>query len=122
MAIYFAVLYKGYLYPVVGTECPPLTTKSTTTTEAAAAAQQSWADAPARIAKPKPAKPMHNTDVEVFDSGRTTTPSTKPESEKPSINIEIHNVFSFGTSNNTRTEEDSKISVSQKDQTPIIYA
>lgn len=118
------------------TVCPPLTSPATTPAPAASGAQ-SWGDAPARIAaKPMPSKSVQqNTDVEVFDSGSktTTVSSIKSESsEKPSpnINIEIHNVFSFGTTNNStpsRNEDiDSKFSQSQSQQNhsspPIIYA
>lgn len=121
--IYFAVVYKGYFVPVDATDCPPIVTSSTAATTAKPAAQ-SWGDAPARIASPK--KPVQqNTDVEVFDSGsKSTTPSIKASSEKtPNINIEIHNVFSFGTGNSStppRNEEsDGKIS---RPGSPVIYA
>lgn len=124
--IYFSVtLFKGYFVPVEATDCPPIVT----TTAAAATAKpaaQTWGDSPARIASPK--KPVQqNTDIEVFDSGKSTTPSTKASSEKaPNINIEIHNVFSFGTGNSStpaRSEEsDSKISVTHRPGSPVIYA
>lgn len=134
MPEYFPVLYKGYFVPVDVTDCPPLTVAPTKAPSVAPSAQ-SWGDAPARIAaNSKPAKPIQqNTDVEVFDSGRKTTMpiSTTTEKSSPNINIEIHNVFSFGTTNNSslpsRNEEtDSKISVSQHDKNhsnpPVIYA
>lgn len=123
--IYFAVVYKGYFVPVDATDCPPIVTSSTAATTAQPAAQ-SWAETPARIASPK--KPVQqNTDVEVFDSGKSTTPSTKVTSEKtPNINIEIHNVFSFGNGNSStppQTEEsDGKISETHRPGSPVIYA
>lgn len=127
-------MYKGYFVPVEATECPPLPTVTVAPTMApppASSAAQSWGDAPARIAnKPKPSrKGQQNTDVEVFDSDSTST--TPDPLNKPNINIEIHNVFSFGTGNNAtfpprNGETDSKISGSKTDQNhsnpPIIYA
>lgn len=122
--IYFTVVYKGYFVPVDATDCPPITSSTAATTGKPAA--QSWGDTPARIASSKPVQ--QNTDIEVFDSGgKSTTPSTKASSEKaPNINIEIHNVFSFGTGNSStppRSEEsDGRISVSHRPGSPVIYA
>ncbi|XP_031618667.1 uncharacterized protein LOC116337868 [Contarinia nasturtii] len=131
---YRPVLFK--LVPVDPTDCPPLpSTESTPTTTnpappPASNAPQTWGNMPARIAS-KPSKTaQQNTDVEVFDSGKKPSP-TKPD-ETPNINIEIHNVFSFGTTgNNTtnaqppRTEQtDNKISISKNEQNnpPVIFA
>lgn len=131
--LFIKVVYKGYFVPVEATECPPLSTVTAAPTPAPSgtSAAQSWGDAPARIAKPS-RKAQQNTDVEVFDSDmKTSTTTPDPLKKQPNINIEIHNVFSFGTANNTsfptRTgENDSKIIGSKTDQNhsnpPIIYA
>lgn len=76
-----------------------------------ASSAQSWGDVPAKIAfKAKPSKTgQETTDIEVFDSNDGTTTSAP----KQNINIEIHNVFSFGTNTSipSRNENrDSKIS------------
>lgn len=102
--------------------------------EAPASSAQSWGDAPAKIAAKS--KPQKNTDVEVFNpSGKRTTSKPKLETldgEKPqsNINIEIHNVFSFASPNNTSSDQpqngqpNNKISIpSDLGSTPhIIYA
>lgn len=125
-----SVFYKGYFVPVdaVTTDCPPI--GSTVQPPASEAPEQppassaaSWGDAPAKIAaKPKPHK---NSEVEVFDSsGKTTTPKPKLEAldgEKPqsNINIEIHNVFSFGSTNNTLPSQPQNQQTDSKISTPI---
>lgn len=108
--IFRSVFYKGYFVPVdsLSTDCPP-TTKPTAATPAPTAAQ-SWAEAPAKIASK--VKPLKNTDVEVFNSGgKTTTTAPKQENsdgdkQQPNINIEIHNVFSFGTNGSLPSRND----------------
>lgn len=87
-------------------------------------ATQTWVDAPARIAKPKskPSKTAQkNPDVEVFetgDKGEKTT--TKPTIEQPNINIEIHNVFSFGANNSLphNEETDAKVRIGTSSEKP----
>lgn len=67
--------------------------------EAPASSAQSWGDAPAKIAiKPKPQK---NTDVEVFTTPKPKLETLDGEKQQSNISIEIHNVFSFATPNNT---------------------
>lgn len=129
-----AVLYNGYFVPidaVTPTDCPPLTTMAVTPTEAASgsSAAQSWGDAPAKFgAKPT----VHKiTEIEVFSpSETTTTPKPKFESldddkQQSNINIEIHNVFSFGTANDSFpptqiNKTDSKIYIPPS-ESPIIF-
>lgn len=130
------VVYKGYFVPVDSTDCPPGTTITTTAkphTAPPASSAQSWGDAPAKVAHKK-------TDVEVFEKSSTTKPKyeTLDTDKQPAINIEIHNVFSFGASNSSATTQtpsdpnvhnngdrtDSKISIpSENSPHPhIIYA
>lgn len=149
---FFKVWYKGYFLPIDAstdcpTECPPLqpvTTVATAPTPSpAATSAQSWGDAPAKIAfKPKPHK--QNSDVEIFDgNGKFTTAKPKLETldgekqQQSNVNIEIHNVFSFGTANNSLSnplssspfqqqsplsgQTDNKISL-PNDDPRIIYA
>lgn len=145
------VWYKGFFIPIDATastdcptECPPLqpiTTVATTPTKPpAATSAQSWGDAPAKIAiHPKP----QHSDVETFDaSGKLTTAKPKLEAldgekqQQSNVNIEIHNVFSFGTANNSllpselqpqpqqsplNGQTDNKISL-PNDEPRIIYA
>lgn len=132
-----AVLYNGYFVPIdaVTTDCPPLTTIVATATQAppppmTSAAAQSWGDAPAKIAV-KPA--VHKiTDIEVFSSLSTTTPKPKLESldddkQQSNINIEIHNVFSFGTANNSfppqfnKTDSKIYIPTDKNSESPVIF-
>lgn len=135
------MVYKGYFVPIDASDCPPLTTVATTAAAPAAeinAAQ--WADPPARVAsKLKPSRNgvKQNTDIEVFNSEKgstTTAATTMPDKDKqPNINIEIHNVFSFGGANSSsfspkNEETDNKFTVTQNEHTnsnsnpPIIYA
>lgn len=112
---FFPVYYKGYFVPdTSAADCPTTTKAAPTATTPKSVAAQSW-DAPARIqstdnnaASPVTAivKPQRNTnDVEVF--GSTLKPTKAPQSsvedlgekQPPNINIEIHNIFSFGAEN-----------------------
>lgn len=115
----------------------PVSTAATAPTPPPATSAQSWGDAPAKIAvKPKP----HHSDVEIFDgNGKLTTAKPKLETldgekqQQPNVNIEIHNVFSFGTANNSllqpeqpqqsplNGQTDNKISL-PNDNPRIIYA
>lgn len=143
------VWYKGFFVPIdttassdCPTECPPLqpitTVATVPTPPPAATSAQSWGDAPAKIAiHPKP----HHSDVETFDaSGKLTTAKPKLEAldgekqQQSNVNIEIHNVFSFGAANNSllpqelqpqqsplNGQTDNKISL-PNDGPRIIYA
>lgn len=139
-SLIFTVVFKGYFLPVETTDCPPLptTTPPKPATMAPAppvTSAQSWVDAPARIASKPSNTAQHNTDIELFESGKKSTPPKLIDDEKnpPNINIEIHNVFSFGMTNNSlpsllplkTTDTDNNISVSKHKQnessSPIVY-
>lgn len=116
----YQVWYKGFFVPIDGgvstdcpTECPPIqtSTKAPAPPVPPATTAQSWGDAPAKFAvQLTPPKIGHhqNSDVEIFDgSDKITTAKPKLESldgekqQQSNVNIEIHNVFSFGTGNNS---------------------
>lgn len=129
----FTVVYKGYFVPVDVSDCPPLSTAPASSTTPAAEASAQWAEAPARIAsKTKPPRNgvQQNTDIEVFNTDKSSTTPAPDKDKQPNINIEIHNVFSFGTTNASNypptNEADNKITVSQHEQNhsnpPTIFA
>lgn len=134
--IFFKVWYKGYFVPVDGvstdcpTECPPVQPATTTIIVTVPAppptSAQSWGDAPAKLAV-KPLKTAHhqNSDVEIFDAnGKLTTSKPKFEAldgekqQQSNVNIEIHNVFSFGTANNSLAQQ-QPLSSQPQQQSPI---
>lgn len=111
----FPVYYKGYFVPdTSGVDCPTTTKAAGGSTTAKPAGAQSW-DTPARIQSTNNNAPNSVTtivqqqknpnDVEVFES--TLKPTKAPQSavedlgekQPPNINIEIHNIFSFGAEN-----------------------
>lgn len=120
--LFLPVYYKGYFVPLPdapAVDCP--TTPKAGGGDAGGAgttpkptAAQSW-DAPARIQlnKNKATNPVragmqpqkNPNEVEVF--GAAPSPTQSPQSsvedlgekQPPNINIEIHNIFSFGTEN-----------------------
>lgn len=129
----FKVWYKGYFVPIDAvstecpTECPPIQPPTTTVIVTAPTppppqptTSQSWGDAPAKIAF-QPSKIGHhqNSDVEVFDSsGKRTTTKPKLEAldgekqQQSNVNIEIHNVFSFASPNNSLSQQMPAVLVS----------
>lgn len=120
MSFLFTVYYKGYFVPLPddpAVDCAT-TTKAAggggAATTAKPAAAQSW-DTPARIQSSNAVSPVNTgvqpqktpSEVEVFVSTPAPALTKAPqnsvedlgEKPAPNINIEIHNIFSFGAEN-----------------------
>lgn len=119
-------MYKGYFVPLPADptlECNTPKSDPPTTSKPDGAA--SWQDPPARIsssgAKVQPGSPpIKNTskkDVEEFDpndskakANVTQNVQSNPENYEPSnINIEIHNVFTFGNDPTKNATQENKL-------------